>query len=55
MFPGLGTAAAIYGTYMFVEALYDVLVPASSRAHREPKPYRNALEAGRYAAEVARS
>jgi hypothetical protein len=54
--PGFGTAVAIYGTYLFGEALYNVaLAPDPSTAAKSKKPYKNAYEAGKYAAELARS
>jgi hypothetical protein len=54
--PGFGTAVAIYGTYLFGEALYNVtLAPDPSAAAKSKKPYKNAYEAGKYAAELARS
>lgn len=31
MFPGLGTAAALYGTYWFFDIMYDRLVARSRK------------------------
>jgi hypothetical protein len=56
MFPGLGTAIAIYGTYLFGEALYDAtLAPDPKTVAQKRKPYGNAFEAGKYVAEMARA
>lgn len=47
MFPGLGTATAIFGTYMFAEAFYErafAKKPEHSHGHMESKAHSVAEE-----------
>jgi hypothetical protein len=54
MFPGLGTAVAIYGTYLFGDALYarSGLAPDPNNPPYKPATYKSAFEAGQAAARL---
>jgi hypothetical protein len=54
MFPGLGSAIAIYGTYLFGEALYlrSGLAPDPNNPAYKPATHKNPFEAGQAAARL---
>jgi hypothetical protein len=47
MLPGFGTAVAIYGTYLFCEAVYVLkFAPDPRNAPYKPRTFKSAYEAG---------